>query len=109
VTPPTDVPLDGIDLVPVLAGRQPEQVRTLGWRIDRIERKQKALRHGKWKLVVDGPHDVVRHELLFDVGTDVSERNNVAYEHPEVLADLRKRLEAWEADVDSHPGPFIVK
>ena len=35
--------------------------------------------------------------------------NNVAYEHPEILADLRKRLDAWEADVDAHPGPFVVK
>jgi arylsulfatase A-like enzyme len=109
VTPSRDVPLDGIDLAPILAGRQPEQVRTLGWRIDRIERKQKALRHGKWKLVVDGPHDVVRHELLFDLENDVSERNNVAYEHPEILADLRQRLDVWEADVDAHAGPFVVK
>ena len=76
---------------------------TLGWRIDRIERKQKCSRHGKWKLVVDGPHDVVRHELLFDLESDISERDNVAFEHPEVLADLRKRLDAWEADVDAHP------
>ena len=109
VRPAGTVPLDGIDLAPILAGRQPEQVRTLGWRIDRIERKQKALRHGKWKLVVDGPHDVVRHELLFDLESDISERNNVAFEHPEVLADLRKRLDAWEADVDAVPGPFVVK
>jgi arylsulfatase A-like enzyme len=109
VTPSRDVPLDGIDLEPILAGRQGEQVRTLVWRIDRIERKQKALRHGKWKLVVDGPHDVVRHELLFDLENDISERNNVAYEHPDVLADLRQRLDAWEADVDAQPGPYIVK
>jgi arylsulfatase A-like enzyme len=109
VRPPSDHPLDGIDLVPILAGRQPETIRTLGWRIDRIERKQKALRHGKWKLVVDGPHDVVKHELLFDLDSDISERFNVAYEHPDVLADLRHRLEAWEADVDSRPLPFVVK
>ena len=27
----------------------------------------------------------------------------------DVLADLRKRLDASEADVDSHPLPFVVK
>jgi arylsulfatase A-like enzyme len=106
---PREPPLDGIDLAPILAGTQPEQVRTLAWRIDRIERKQKAIRHGRWKLVVDGPHDVVRHELLFDLAADIGERDNVAYEHPEVLADLRRRLDAWEADVDARPLPFIVK
>jgi arylsulfatase A-like enzyme len=109
VTPSRDVPLDGINLVPILAGRRPEQERTLGWRIDRIERKQMALRHGRWKLVVDGPHDVVRHELLFDLENDISERDNVAYAHPDILADLRRRLDAWEADVDAHPGSFVVK
>src|SRR4051812_26471747 len=108
-SPPSDRPLDGVDLLPILSGRRPQAERTLAWRIDRIERKQKAIRHGKWKLVVDGPHEVVRHELLFDLDADISERFNVAYEHPEVLADLRKRLDAWEADVDSRPLPFVVK
>ena len=28
--------------------------------------------------------------------------------NPEVLAELRQRLDAWEADVDSHL-PFVVK
>jgi arylsulfatase A len=102
-------PLDGIDLTPILAGKQPEKARTLAWRVDRIERKQKAVRHGKWKLVVDGPHDVTKHELLFDLDNDISERDNLIYQHPEVLADLRKRLADWEADVDSRPLPFVVK
>jgi arylsulfatase A len=109
VSPSGGRPLDGIDLAPILAGRRPEVERTLAWRIDRPERKQKAIRHGKWKLVVDGPHDVVRHDLLFDLDADISERNNVAYEHPEVVAALRKRLDAWEGDVDARPLPFVVR
>lgn len=109
VGPSGDRPPDGIDLMPILSGRRPEVERTLGWRIDRVERKQKALRHGKWKLVVDGPHEVVRHELLFDLDADMSERDNLAYQYPEVVADLRRRLDAWEAEVDSRPPPFVVK
>jgi hypothetical protein len=35
--------------------------------------------------------------------------SHVGYEHPEVLAELRNRLDAWEADVDSRPVPFVVK
>jgi arylsulfatase A-like enzyme len=48
-TPQSDRPFDGINLLPIIAGEQPEQPRTLCWRIDRAGRQQKTVRHGKWK------------------------------------------------------------
>src|SRR5439155_8100137 len=56
--PPSGRVLDGIDLMPAWTGQQAPVERTLCWRVDRVDRKQHAIRHGKWKLVVDGDHPV---------------------------------------------------
>src|SRR5262249_27689496 len=51
--PPKGRTLDGIDLLPHIKGDRIVE-RTFFWRIDRNDRKQKAVRHGNWKLVRDG-------------------------------------------------------
>ena len=105
VQPPPGRKLDGIDLMPILTGAQPEQERTFFWRVDRSQRKQKAVRHGKWKYVQDG----VVVDMLFDLENDISERRDLAYQHPEILADLKARLKAWEEEMAKEPTQFLVK
>ncbi|MFN0121104.1 MAG: sulfatase [Blastocatellia bacterium] len=96
--------LDGINLIPILRGEQPEQTRTLYWRINRGDRKQKAIRHGKWKYIQDG-----NVEMLFDLGADIGERRNLYYQHPGIFADLKKRLAAWETDMAREKTEFLVR
>jgi len=102
--PPADRPFDGINLLPVLAGEQPEQPRTLCWRIDRTGRQQKAIRHGQWKYLQDA-----NVEMLFDLASDIGERRDVSFQHPEVIADLKRRLAGWEAELAKEPTEFLVK
>lgn len=91
VAPPR--PLDGENVLPILAGRQPIRGRTFFWRLPRPDATygQKAVRHGNWKLVHDR-----EMELLFDVAADSGERNNRAFAHPSVVDDLRGQLKRWE-------------
>jgi arylsulfatase A-like enzyme len=96
--------LDGIDLLPILTGKQKETERTFCWRIDRADRRQKAVRHGKWKYVKDG-----MIELLFDLDADIGERRNIAFRHPNVLANMQRLLAEWEADVDREPAAWRVR
>ncbi|MCI0357939.1 MAG: sulfatase-like hydrolase/transferase [Planctomycetaceae bacterium] len=103
-SPPADRPLDGVNLLPVLTGKQPEMTRTLCWRIDRPGRQQKAVRHGSWKYIQDG-----NVEMLFDLARDIGERRDVLFMHQDVVADLKERLAAWEADVGREPTDFLVK
>lgn len=86
---------DGRDLAPMLQGRVATDQRALFWRINTPLRQQRAVRLGKWKLLVDGD-DI----LLFDLTRDVGERNDVAYAHPDIVRRLRPLLAAWEKDVD---------
>ena len=55
--------------------------------------RAQGIRVGPWKLhTADG-------EELFQLDIDSSERYNVAEEHPEIVAELRDRLSAFEARV----------
>ena len=103
-TPP-EKPLDGIDLVPMLTGGEKPVDRTFFWRIDRSNRKQKAIRHGKWKYINDGN----TMDLLFDLEADIGERTNLGYQHPEIMDDLKSRLKAWEAEIDATEREIWVK
>lgn len=80
--------LDGVNLVPYLEGkdsRTPHE--TLYWRID----ARRAIRHGDWKLIMNGDNP----PLLFDLKTDLDETSNVADKYPEIVADLKARLQSW--------------
>jgi arylsulfatase A-like enzyme len=95
-TIPPNAALEGTDLLPVLAGRAPVAPRTLFWRIDTPTRQQRAVRQGNWKLLVDGD-DL----MLFDLRTDLGERNDLAARRPVIVRSLRKLLTEWERDVDA--------
>lgn len=91
---PAETGLDGIDLLAVLAGRTPEVERTLFWRVIGAS-PQRAVRSGDWKLLFDGSR-----ALLFNVRTDLGERNNVIAQHPDIARRLRSLVAAWQVDVD---------
>lgn len=102
---PAHKPLDGIDLMPLLTGEATPVERTFYWRIDRSNRKQKAVRHGRWKYINDGN----TMDLLFDLEKDIGERVNVGHEQPGVLDDLKRRLKDWEAEMDASEREIWVR
>ena len=90
--------LDGIDLLPILEGRAAEVERKLFWRVI-DDRSQRAVRSGNMKLLLDG--ELV---LLFDLETDISERETLISDRPDVARELRRLLEEWEQEVDTEAG-----
>ena len=73
--------LDGVDLAPAFADAAWRRPGDLCWRMK--HREQRALVRGDWKyLQVDGA------EFLFDLGTDVRERANLALRQPERRANM---------------------
>ena len=84
--------LDGISLIPHLRQEKPSLSRQLYWRADLYDfGKQLAIRDGQWKYVEHG-----NTQFLFDLNADVSERNNLFYEHTDVVNRLRADLDAWQ-------------
>lgn len=99
---PAEARLEGVNLMPVLEGRAPEIERTLFWRV-RGNRPGQAVRSGDWKLLFDG-----QRPMLFNVRTDLGERNNLIARHPEVARRLRGLLENWQKNVDQEARSYGV-
>jgi arylsulfatase A-like enzyme len=93
-TVPADAALDGVNILPILEQRAPEVERTLFWRI--TGRPQQAVRSGDWKLIFDGPRP-----MLFNIRTDIGERNNLIGLRPDIAQRLKPLLEQWQQDVDA--------
>jgi len=105
VTTPAPKPLDGINLLPLITDDAKPIERTFFWRIDRSNRKQHAIRQGPWKYINDGNS----MDLLFNLDTDIGERTDLGYQHPDILAGLKAKLKAWEAEIDATEREIWVK
>ena len=88
---PSEARLEGIDLIPILAGQAPVE-RTLFWRTQ----TQKAVRRGDWKLLIEA-----NAAYLFNLRADVSEKNDLARDRIDLIRSLRPLIASWEADVDA--------
>lgn len=93
-TVPPEVKLEGINLLPILEGRAPETPRTLFWRT--AGSRQRAVRSGDWKLVVD-----TGSTFVFDLRTDIGERHDLARQRQDIARRLRPLITRWENDVDA--------
>jgi arylsulfatase A-like enzyme len=95
---PAEARLEGINLLPVLEGRAREADRTIFWRVAGV-RPQQAVRSGEWKLLLDGGR-----AMLFNLRTDVGERNNLIGQRSDIARRLRTLLEAWQKEVTGEAG-----
>ncbi len=97
---PPGTHLDGLDLLPILAGRASAPERALFWRFGGpTYRNQRAVRMGDWKLLID--FGGFSPQLLFNLRDDPGERNDLAARHPEIVARLRPLIDAWEKEVEA--------
>jgi len=87
-------PLDGINLLPILTGKQKELKRTLYWRISQ-RRQHSAIRDDNWKWLRDEKGE----EYLFDLSVDPLEKNNLKEKFPETFVQLKNKFSAWEKTV----------
>jgi arylsulfatase A-like enzyme len=93
---PPEARLEGMNLLPILQGETPEVERTLFWRSGGQNRPQTAVRRGDWKLIIDSGHTYV-----FNLRTDIGERDDLARQRRDIAQALWPLLEAWEKDVDA--------
>ena len=96
VRAPVDKKMDGINLLPVLKQEKEPFNRTVFWRYKRLEARRKAVRSGDWKYVSDSGK-----EELHNLAGDPGESTDLLRQRPEIAADLKKKLAAWETDVQA--------
>lgn len=88
--------LDGENVSDLWFGADRKRCKPLYWKVS-APRAAPAMREGKWKLHVGSRRG---GEIeLYDLSVDPSESRNVAKEHPEVVAGMSAKLEAWVAEL----------
>jgi arylsulfatase A-like enzyme len=106
VDPRDDSPVDGVNLLPLLAG-QPLAERPLFWHYPHYGNQggapSAAVRRGDWKLIEWQEDGRVE---LFDVARDIEETSDRAASEPGRVAQLRDELRAWQRTVGARmPAP----
>ena len=81
-------PLDGLDVWGTISEGKPSPRTEI---VYNIEPFRAALRQGDWKLVWRTL--LPSSAELYNIAQDPSEKNNVAAEHPDKVAELQKRIE----------------
>jgi arylsulfatase A len=93
---PAEARLEGMNLLPLLQAGAQRTDRTLFWRITGPARRQRAVRQGDWKLLLDGGNP-----MLYNLANDVGERNDLASQRTDLVRKLFPLIVQWEADVDA--------
>jgi arylsulfatase A-like enzyme len=96
---PGGVKLDGFNMLPVLEGKARSSRTEFFWQ----RQGDKAARVGHWKWV-----ESQAGSGLFDLSTDLPEKNDLSAQKPDVLKKLKERWLAWRKEMDAAEprGPF---
>jgi len=85
--------LDSVNLLPYLQSKKDDRPhQTLYWK----KENRGAIREADWKLLrfPDRPAE------LYNIAEDPQEQNNLAYQYPEKVKALYKKLFAWELELE---------
>jgi arylsulfatase A-like enzyme len=95
--------VDGISVLPSLRGKSLHNHRYLYWEIKNGKKEfNQAVRMGKWKAVRINPDKVIE---LYDLSTDISEKNDVSGKNRPVVEEIEKYLS--EAHHESKHWPMF--
>lgn len=107
---PTEPPLDGVSLAPLLRSGADLPERTVFWSYG----NQRAARQGPWKLLMttaDGArtsggrrNSPVPELALFRLDHDLGEQQDLSRQAPSRVETLRAALTAWERSWTNRPG-----
>lgn len=100
VAAPSDRPIDGVSLLPILEGKVRLAKRDLFWHFPHYRvpdvNPHGIIRSGDWKLITyyeDGSTE------LYNLAVDLSETTDLAAKHPEKVAELSLRFQDWLTEV----------
>ncbi|MCP3914935.1 MAG: arylsulfatase [bacterium] len=96
------LPVEGISLLPALAGAALERSAPLGFE----HHGNLALRDGRWKIVSSYRKDQPTRWELFDMSADRTELHDLSQQEPEKLRELTSQWRAWADRVGVVDWPF---
>ncbi|MDQ3623521.1 MAG: sulfatase-like hydrolase/transferase [Verrucomicrobiota bacterium] len=104
VAPPSEKPLDGKSLLPLLTGETGQHHRTLFWSEGGATGNW-AVRSGDWKIIASKDQ-----WELYNLANDAAEATNLAAQQPEKIKELTALYDAWLApmpvSIAGHPPRY---
>jgi arylsulfatase A-like enzyme len=91
--PDRKLPLDGINLMPVITGMKRPITRTFYWRVFQ-RNQQKAIRDDYWKYLKDE-----KGEYLYYLFYDAGEKQDLKEREPQIFETLKNKYSEWEKTV----------
>jgi arylsulfatase A-like enzyme len=98
---PTDRVIDGKDIRPLITGKEGAVSPYAECGFFYAHKHFRPVRLGKWKY-----SNVWKDDRLFDLSSPQHEKKNLAREHPEIVAKLRKLSEEKWAEIEKHYRPI---
>ena len=94
---------DGISFLPTIKGKRQPQHDFLYWEFPKFKGGNGwiSVRMGRWKALVEDVADGNTTMQLFDITADPREENNLAAEHPEVVATMWRAVKQSHTDIDN--------
>ncbi len=94
--------IDGISLLPTLLGKQQAE-RPYLYREFPSYGGQQTIRVGQWKAVRQNMSKGNLEIELYNIANDIGEQNNVAADHPDVVAKLAKMMQEVRTPSETFP------
>ncbi len=112
VDPPRDRVIDGRNILPYMKGEKVEKPIHESFIVP-----GSVIRHGQWKLLVrdlkpggksgrEGKRPSAPAGSLFNLQDDPGETRDVSADHPEIVADLRRRMDAAVRELEANSRPI---
>ena len=96
---PTNRPLDGTSILPLLRGESSLRNKTIPWAYGVSGNFNgsfsAALGGDKYKIVARFSNGVANNVELFDLTKDKGEKNNISAAHPDIAQSMKQELEEW--------------
>ena len=100
VDPPSDRPIDGTSILPLLRGETSTRDKPIAWmflilngRFDQLHHE--VMMNNQYKLFATYDNGTIWEAELYDLAEDPSETHDVKEEHPEIFESLEEELEKW--------------
>ena len=92
--------IDGISFSGALLGRRQREHKYLYWEFHEGAASKQAIRMGDFKAMRLGPSRAIE---LYDLSKDIGEDNNIAGEHPQIVAKVERILADVRTDEQRWP------
>ena len=107
--------IDGLDVSELITGKTEKSARNEFLYYSRSGVLE-GLRQGKWKLLIKTPKKSKKNKkvgpaslYLFDLESDVSEKNNLAEQQADLVAKLKSRMEELDTEITANARPVWEK